>query len=120
MCTPCDMPRSYTLNMSDPEGSRSHLKGEAVRLKTDEMRMRFLRTDLATCFTFADLAATRYKTGAREAAAQSVANAEKGYAAILRFMSDPKHGSRISDEERRELTAGLDRLRARLDELGRL
>ncbi len=76
---------SYTLNMSGPEDS-IHEEAEAERLKADQNRVEFLGTELATCFTFADLADTEYNTGDREACERSLADAEEGYSTILRFM----------------------------------
>jgi hypothetical protein len=54
-----------------------------------------------------------------EHAARSLANAEKAYATVSRFMTDSKHAKHITEEEHAELSAGMNRLRARLDKLAR-
>ena len=82
-------------------------------------RIDFLRTELELCFTFASIAETEHKTGSPEHAKRSVADAEKGYTTLQHFLSDPKHARHIRDDERRELTAGLERLRKILDGLAR-
>ena len=82
--------------------------------------MEFLRTELASCLTFASLAETERKIGNDEHANRTIADAEKAYATMeQRFLSDPKHAKHISDEEWRELTAGMERLRKTLDGLAR-
>jgi hypothetical protein len=82
-------------------------------------RIDFLRTELQTAFTFASLAETQQSMDTPQHAARSLAEAEKGYATIVRFLSDPKHSKYIIEDERVELSAGMERLRARLDELAR-
>ena len=72
---------------------------------------------MQTCFTLAGLAETEQSTGDSEHAAQSLAHAEKAYATMLRFLSDPKHANHIPEAERVELSADMEKLRARLDEL---
>jgi hypothetical protein len=81
--------------------------------------MEFLRTELASGFTFASLAETERSIGNDEHAKRSIADAEKAYATMQRFLSDPKHAKHISDEGRRELTAGMERFRKTLDGLAR-
>lgn len=61
------------------------------------------------------VAETEKRTGNSEHAAQSLADAESGYATLLRFISDPKHAKHITEEQRAELNAGLAGLRAQLD-----
>src|ERR1051325_7575758 len=103
---------AYAVGVSDRSGNRPDLQA-----RTDQNRVDFLRTDLDLCFTFANVAETEYGLGGREAGDRSLADAEKGYGTIQRFLSDPKHAKRLTDEEQRELTARLARLRARLDQL---
>ena len=55
--------------------------------------------------------------GNHESADRSLASAKRGYSSVVRFMSDPKHIDRLTEEQREEFTAGLQRLRATLDEL---
>src|SRR2546422_366586 len=74
-----------------------------------------LRTDVRLCFTFTDLAATSLKMGNREAAEQAIADAEKGYATVRGFLSDPKHSKHLTEEQIRDLTSELERLRKRID-----
>ena len=81
----------------------------------DQDRVEFLRTELKTCFTFAELARTHYKLSEPAEADNDVANAEKGYSVLLHFLSDPKHAEHLATEVKQELTAGLDRLRETLD-----
>jgi hypothetical protein len=92
---------------------------EDLEAQTDQMRIAFLRTDLELCFTIASLAQTEFELGHTDAAEWSARNLEKGYATFRRFLSDPKHAAHITDEEHRELTAGLERLRAKLDGIGK-
>jgi hypothetical protein len=97
---------------TDPE-----LKSKQLSMETDRNRIEFLRTELQASFTFAKVAETEHSTGEHEHAARSLADAEKAYSTLLRFMSDPKHARHISEEERLELTTGMERLRATLDRL---
>jgi hypothetical protein len=91
---------------------------ESVRLQAEANRARidFLRTELETSNTLADVAEVEQGQGESHAA-QALRDAETGYATLLRFMSDPKHSKHIPEQDRIELTAGMDRLRARLDSL---
>jgi hypothetical protein len=57
--------------------------------------------------------------GKKEHASRAIADAETGYATLVHFLSDPKHTEHINDEELRELTAGAEKLRKKLDELKR-
>jgi len=77
----------------------------------------FLRTDLEVCFIFASVAETHLNSGHQEKAERSIADAEKGYATIQRFLSDPRHAKHISEEDRQEFTAALELLRKMLDRL---
>lgn len=103
--------------MSSTPDDPMHPRGEADRLKTefDRNHVEFLRVDLALCFTFTSVAETEASMGEWEAAERLLSRAELGRATISHFLSDPKHANRISREEREELTAGLQRLRATLD-----
>jgi hypothetical protein len=105
--------------MSDTPKTPTHLHAEAQRLKAESYQnyLDFLRTNLATCFTFASVAETEYKTGERDRAEPFVAHAEQGYSTVARFLSDPRYAERMTAYERWELTAGLERLRKRLDGL---
>jgi hypothetical protein len=89
---------------------------EALRLVEEANRKRidFLRIELETCFTLARVAEDEQARGELHAQ-QSLADAETGYATLVRFMSDPKHSKNIPEQETMELWAGIERLRAKLD-----
>jgi hypothetical protein len=78
---------------------------------------RFLKAELALGFTFTTIASQRYETGYKESAGRSMANAEKAYETVSRFLSDPKHTNRLTDAEIGDLTAELERLRGVLMKL---
>jgi hypothetical protein len=100
--------------MSVPPDPSAELKAEF-----DSNRVNFLKTEVALGFTFATVAARNYETGSQKAAERSMANSEKAYETASRFLSDPKHSKHLTEEEVRELTAELERLREKLDGLGR-
>ena len=77
--------------------------------------MEFLRIELNACFTFISLAETERSIGNDEHSKRSAANAEKAYATLQRFLTDPKHSTHINDEERQELTERMEPLRKKLD-----
>src|SRR4051794_5070834 len=83
-----------------------------LRAKSEESRMDFLRTDLALCFTFTDLAKTEIAAGDRDAAIRVYAKAEDGYTTIAHFVPEVR-----SAEHRNEITRRLRELRAVLDVL---
>jgi hypothetical protein len=98
--------------MSDPSEP-----AELLRARLDHNLRNFLRTDLSLCFTFADLAATMFIAGNPVSAQQAMADAEKGYQTLSRFLSDPKHIRHLTGDEIQEFRAELQRLRERLDGL---
>src|SRR6476469_1586792 len=83
-----------------------------LRAKTEENTIDFLRTDLALCFTFTDLAKTEIAIGDRDGALSLCAKAEDGYATIARFVPVVNN-----PEQRNEITQSLAELRAVLDVL---
>ena len=85
----------------------------------DRHRVEFMKSELALCFTFSCIAARRYESGDQESATKSMANAEKAYETVIQFLSDPKHSKHLTDEERQNIEAELERLRERLDALQR-
>lgn len=93
-------------------------QSESVRLQAEANRRRieFLRTELEMSFTLASVAEVEQERGELHAA-QALRDAETGYATMVRFMSDPKHFHHMTEQERMELAAGLERLRAKLDSL---
>src|SRR6478672_7374201 len=78
-----------------------------LRAKTEENTIDFLRTDLALCFTFTDLAKTEIAIGDRDAAVMVCAKAEAEYVTISHFL--PKLNN---PEHRKEITQKLKELRA--------
>jgi len=46
-----------------------------------------------------------------------LADEEKAYATIQRFLADPKHSTYLSDEERREFTGAISELRKKRDDV---
>ena len=89
--------------------SEWHTKGEQTRVD-------FLQTDLALCFTFADLAQTELALGDREAAPQVLAKAEHGYATVARFLPEVEDLERRKEIERKwnDLRAALDSVHSQL------
>lgn len=82
-----------------------------LRDATERIRLNFLQTDLALCFTFADLLKTEIRIGDRDAAQRILVSAEKGHAAISRFLPY------VLDVERRnEIARQLKHLRSTLDD----
>ena len=77
----------------------------------------FLKSESAACVTFAKLAATMRKTGNQDFAEQAIANAEKSYATLLPFLSDPTRSAGLKAEELEEFRAQLERIRNSLDDL---
>jgi len=88
-----------------------------VLAESDEQRVSFLKNELALSQTFSALAATHYKAGNPASAERSMSDAEEAYATVARFLSDPKHSKRLTEEQVRNITAELERLRDRLDGL---
>jgi hypothetical protein len=98
---------------------RSQSESERLQAESNRNRLDFLRAELETCSTLAKLAEFEQESGDPEHAARSLEHAETGYATLVRFMSDPKHAKHISDEQRRELRAEMERIRAVQDRLAR-
>ena len=94
---------------SDPSGK--------LQADSDINRLNFLKTELALCLTFSTIAARNYETGNQESAERSMANSEKAYETVVRFLADPKHSKHLTAEELQDLTADLERLREKLDGL---
>ena len=98
--------------MSTPSGPFADLQA-----KTAQHRLDLIKTELALCFTFFTIAARKYDTGNHKSAAKSMANAERAYETVIQFLSDPKHSKHLTGEESQEITAELERLRERLDNI---
>jgi hypothetical protein len=90
-----------------------------LREESDCHRLDLIKTELALCFTFSNIAARKYETGSQESASKSMANAEKAYETVIQLLSDPKHSRRLTGEESQDITAELERLRERLDGLNK-
>jgi len=87
-----------------------------LQSQSDQNRIEFLRTELSACFTFASVAETEFNIGNNEHAQRSIADAEKAYATMQRFLSDPKHAEHISGEGTPGVNAGDGRT---TEEIGR-
>jgi len=104
------------------DGRSSHrdeplAEAERLREALDSRRVEFLRTELTLCFTFIRLADTEHKIGGREHAQGFIKDAEKGYSTLQRFLSDPKHNRHLTEDETRELSGEMHRLRGEIDRL---
>jgi hypothetical protein len=80
-------------------------------------RVEFLTSELTLCSTFLFVAAVKYEVVKKESAEEALANAEEVYSSVLPFVSDPKYSKHLTNEAIKEFTAGLRRLRRRLDGL---
>jgi len=87
--------------------------------ESDQQEVDFLKSELALCFTFGVLAARKYEAGNRPSAERSIGHAEEAYSTVFKFLSDPNHSKRLTNEELRELTAKSEQVREGLDELKR-
>ena len=63
--------------------------------------------ELSTCSRSANLASKMYRAGDTIAAERTIADAEKCYAMVLRFLSDPKDSRDLTSEEIQEITARI-------------
>ena len=77
----------------------------------------FLKADLEICFTFATVAETNSRIGHSESAESAMEKAQQGFNTVQRLLSDPTHGKYLTDEEIQNITAELERLRARIYEV---
>jgi hypothetical protein len=84
--------------------------------ETGQTQLDFIRTDLDVCFTFATVAETAYRIGNPENAKRPLAEAEKGYSTLLRFVAQM---TGLAPQDQSDLESKLKRLRERLDELRR-
>jgi|ERR1700722_6340322 hypothetical protein len=92
----------------------------AAEEASDNLRIEFIKNELAMCFTFSVLASIKYEAGDHDLARQSLDHAEEAYAAAAPLVSRPEHSKYLTGAVIREFTRELDRLRERLDELHRL
>jgi hypothetical protein len=77
----------------------------------------FLELELAACSRAADIASAMRRGGDRRSAERTIAEAEGGYAALLRLVSDPQQARRLTIKAQHELTKKMKALRGRLDGL---
>jgi hypothetical protein len=77
----------------------------------------FLKIELETCSRSANLASMMYQGGNRNSAERTIADAEQGYATVLRFLSDPQHSKSLTIKATQEFTAKMKGLRKMLDGL---
>ena len=85
--------------------------------ETNDSHAGFFKAKLDLCFTFADIAETNLKIGHSKSAESAMSKAQEGWVTAQRLISDPIHAKRLTDEEIRDITAELERLRARIDGL---
>ena len=113
-----DLNLSYTGHVDDelPVPTSPQLESVRLQAETNRNRIDFLRTELRTCFALASIVEAEQERGEQHAV-QSLADAETGYATLIRFLSDPKHAKHITEQESMELKGGVERLRATLDRL---
>ncbi len=90
-----------------------------VRSAFHHQQGEFLKIELEACLRSANLASLMYQDGNREAAERSSADAEKCYAMVLRFLSDPKDSKRLTIKTTQEFTASMKGVRKTLDGLRR-
>ena len=93
--------------MSTPFDSFAKLHEESAY-----RRQAFIKAELKLCFTLATIATRKY-----ESAANSLANAEKAYATMMRLLSNPMHAKRLTGEQAQDVKAELKQLREKLDRL---
>ena len=86
----------------------------ALRRRSDENLMAFLRTEVDVGLTLAGVAKTSLGMG-HESWERSVQHAEDAYTEVVGFLINPQYAERISDEQRRKIEVGMDRLRKALD-----
>lgn len=83
-----------------------------LHAETEQNRIEFLRTDVALCLTFVDIARTELAMGEPGAAKRASGKAEQGYITITHFLPYIR-----KDEERQEIETKLIELRLALDSL---
>lgn len=94
--------------------SRAGARSKSLQTQSDDVRLEFLRMELATGFTLASLAETERQLGENGAAARCLELAEKAYSTVAGYLSDEKHSKYITDDRRRQLETGMRRLRETL------
>jgi len=88
-----------------------------IKVQSSDTAIEFLRTELSIALLFASLAEGQSKSGNHESAKRSVADAEEGYSALLKFLSEPTSVKFMSVEDHAVFSSALKRLRKKLDSL---
>ena len=83
-------------------------------------QIEFLTVELSTCSRSANLAYKMFRAGNTIAAERTTADAEKCYAMVFRFMSDPRDSRNLTPKSIQEFTVKMEVLRSTLDGLQRL
>jgi hypothetical protein len=78
----------------------------------------FVKIELETCSRSVNLAYMMFQAGNRNGAGRTVADAEQGYATVLRFLSEPQYSKHLTIKDTQEFTATMKGLRKILDGLG--
>ncbi len=91
-----------------------------VQSAFDHQQVEFLTVELSTGSRSANLASKMYRAGNTVAAERTTADAEKCYAMVFRFLSDPKDSRHLTTKSIQEFTVKMEVLRTTLDGLQRL
>ena len=91
----------------------------ALQQRSNENLIAFLRVDLALGLTLTWLARTEGQMRQHESCERSAAYAERAYSEVARYLTDPKHAKRMTDEQHRKIEAEMVKLRKELDALPR-
>jgi hypothetical protein len=95
--------------MDEPEARKSvELRAEAQRQGVE-----FIKTELKSGFTFADLARTEYSMGALDGAQRATANAMKAHNVVVKFLPQ----AQLGEEERQEIEGKLMELKQVIEQL---
>jgi hypothetical protein len=79
----------------------------------------FLQRELAACARNAELASTMARGGSDKLVERAIADAQSGYAGLVRLMADPQQSRRLTIKAKQELTGKMTALRQRLEEVQR-
>lgn len=101
--------------MSGTSDAKHSERRTEQQLETAQAGIDFLKSELDLCFTFASLTDTRLQIGDHEAAEQSLADAQKGYATLTRFLHDPKHSQHIDGQSLAEISERTEKLRSAIE-----
>ena len=89
----------------------------ALQRRANENQVVFLETELAFGSTLAEVAPGAVLMDQLERAERTARHAADAYSEVARFLADPKQASRVPDEQRQKIEAGMERLRKELDRL---